>query len=267
MSAKQGFIIAAGMMLMSSSAMASESWQEIKPQIFGDRLVEVSADSGVALQVPYRSPNDPRTDVTIDASFPDGRMVQSVTLIIDENPVPVSAVFDLETPQPSFETTVTMRMNGPSDVRAVIEADDGSLHMASAFVKTSGVGACAAPPTTGMEEAIAKLGRMELDTGEQHVASVIDDNEGQKATLSISHPQYSGMQMDQITLLYIQAHYIDTVEVWSDDEKLYTMTGSISLSEDPAISFGYPVDSGIIRVKVKDTEGEIFERGFLLGGA
>ena len=244
-----------------SAGMESNTWVELRGDIFGDREIE-AAEGIVTLDVPYRAADDRRVPMSASASFDDGRTVTSLSLIIDENPVPVSAEFAMETPVQAFDTTVAMRLNGPSRVRAVVEASDGRLYMSEAFVKTSGLGACAAPPITGVEEALASLGEMDLKgTG------ALDRLKGNRATLDILHPQHSGMQMDQISLLYIPARYIETVEAWDDDGKLFTMTGSISLSEDPSIAFDLPEGSDGVRVRITDTDEAVFEKRFALGGA
>jgi len=47
------------------------------------------------------------------------------------------------------------------------------------------------------------------------------------------------MQMDQLTHLYIPAHYIDKVEVRQGGDLIFSMEGGISLSEDPNFRFSY----------------------------
>ena len=38
--------------------------------------------------------------------------------------------------------------------------------------------------------------------------------------LMIRHPNYSGMQMDQVTRLYVPAHFVSTVKIWQGDDLL-----------------------------------------------
>ena len=72
--------------------------------------------------------------------------------------------------------------------------------------------------------------------------------------------------MDQITLLFIPARYVDTIEVKRDGQPMFTMTGSISFSENPAIRFEVPDDALGVGVKMTDTEGETFEETFTMPG-
>ncbi len=264
--------IAAGSVGPSAGSQTG-TWSELRDEIYGDREITKAPDGLLNLEVPYRAANDTRVPVSASVKFDDGRTIKSVTLIIDENPMPVSADFAMNSPQTAFSTSVAMRLNGPSNVRAIVETDDGELYMASSFVKTAGQGACAAPPTTGVEEALASLGQMDLKgfgmpkTAMERLKQA-DEPESKQVQLDLRHPQHSGMQMDQISLLYIPARYVETLEAWNDEEKLFTMTGSISLSEDPTVSFDVP-DSGVQKIKVRmtDTEESMFEKIFELGGA
>jgi len=88
-----------------------------------------------------------------------------------------------------------------------------------------------------------------------------------RVRLSISHPGKSGMQMDQITLLHRPARFIETLEVWADETPLFTVTGSISLSENPQIAFDRPHAAQALRVRLTDTDGAVFERRFGLGAS
>lgn len=251
-----------GPALAAGGASKGAAWEEIRAELYGERTVE-TAGAELMLEAPYRAADDRRVPVRASVSLPDGERIRTLSLIIDENPMPVSAVFEMHAPVSAFETEVSMRLNGPSPVRAVVETMDGRLYMAEGFAKTSGLGACAAPPITGMEEAMAHLGEMELaPRGPLDRVSAAPE-----ATLAIRHPQHSGMQMDQITLLYILARYVETVETWVDGEPLFTLTGSISISEDPDIRFNLPKgDAGELRVRMTDTEEAVFERRFGLGG-
>ena len=238
------------MTLPALPAVSGEAWDEIRPEVYGEREI-LDAGDLLVLDMPYRATDDREVPIEAAVKMTDGRTVKSLSIIIDDNPMPVSAVFDLASPKAVFSVAANMRINGPTPVRAVVEASDGQLYMTEGFVKTSGLGACAAPPVTGVDAAMAMLGQMELmKAGEfgktsalkkytQTASTSSSRAEPKRVRLEMKHPSHSGMQMDQITLLYILARYVETVEVWTDEDKLFTMTGSISLSEDPEIEFTY----------------------------
>jgi sulfur-oxidizing protein SoxY len=75
----------------------------------------------------------------------------------------------------------------------------------------------------------------------------------------IRHPNYSGMQMNQLTGYYIPAKFITDVEVKRGDALVFRMEGGISLSADPNIRFTFrstgPDD--VLTAVAKDTDGRV----------
>lgn len=273
---KRGLIFAAMMAgLLTGPAFADDTWSDLRAEIYGDAVPQ-SAPDIVGLNAPYRTMNDPRTTLGAAIKAPAGEFITKVSLIIDDNPMPVSAVFEMAEPRAAFAFSGSMRINGPTPVRVVVETDQGGLYMQESFVKTSGTGACAAPPGTDPLIAMQTLGQMDLglvaDQGAKQVLASLSGKTapqssgatGQMAQLSIDHPSHSGMQMDQITLLFIPARYVQTVEVEADGVPQFTMTGSISFSENPDVQFSLPSGASAVDVKLTDTEGAIFEQTFPL---
>ena len=267
--------------LIAAPALAGDAWSDLRPELYG-KAVPLETPGIVSLAAPYRTHNDPRTTLGADIRAPLGEFISKVWLIIDENPMPVAAVIEMAEPVRDFRFSGSMRINGPTPVRAVVETDRGNLYMQEKFIKTSGVGACAAPPGTDPELALKTLGQMNLDVvtgpetdglaatlvagagGKTAPATRFPDLAGRVVELSIRHPSHSGMQMDQISLLYIPVRYVETVEVSADGRPYLTMTGSISLSEDPAIRFSVPESAARLDVRLKDTDGAEFEKSFPL---
>ena len=75
-----------------------------------------------------------------------------------------------------------------------------------------------------------------------------------EAQIMIGHPNNSGLQMDQVTQLYIPAFFVNELRLWQDDSPVLSMEGGISISEDPNIRFTY-VSNGAkrFRAEAKDT--------------
>lgn len=241
-------------------ALADESaWPAIRDQLFAGQPI-LTAGGVIALDAPYRTTNDARTVLGATLEAPEGAMIAGVTLVIDENPMPVSAVVRLEQPQARFRFGTTVRVNGPTPVHVIAEMADGRLFGAETFVKTSGQGACAAPPGTDPEKALATLGDITIgvaaDRGDG--LDLADYLAGQtEMSVGISHPSHSGLQMDQITLLFIPMRYIDRVEVAVDGAGFASVTGSISLSENPEMTLTIPAGTRSIGVTMTDTEGTV----------
>lgn len=244
-------------------APAGEAWESIRPLVFGDRRIEAAGER-LALEAPYRAPDDARVALGARLDLPEGVRATRLSLIIDDNPMPVSAVFDFDRPRAGFAFRATMRLNGPTPVRAVVETEDGRLLMAETHVKTSGQGACAAPPVTDPDAALATLGEMSFrphaDGALPAPLAVLGQGGTAMGALSIRHPSASGLQMDQVSLLHIPARYVGELRVAEAGGDGFAMTGSISLSEDPEIAFTYR--PGPVTVRMTDTDGAVFERRF-----
>ena len=84
--------------------------------------------------------------------------------------------------------------------------------------------------------------------------------------LDISHPSHSGMQMDQISLLFIPMRYVENVEIDLDGAGYVDMTGSISLSENPQVSLSVPGQTQQVDVTMTDTDGTVTHASKTLPG-
>src|ERR1700739_4029174 len=107
--------------------------------------------------------------------------------------------------------------------------------MIKTFVKASG--GCSAPAAKNAEEAKNHLGQMKYRQFAR--AEQAPSNGVREAQIMIGHPNNSGLQMDQLTHLYIPAFFIDELHLWQDDSPILSMEGGISISEDPNIRFSY----------------------------
>jgi sulfur-oxidizing protein SoxY len=76
----------------------------------------------------------------------------------------------------------------------------------------------------------------------------------------IRHPNNSGLQMDQVTRLYLPAYFVHSVEIRQGEELLLAMEGGISISEDPNIRFSYlPNNAKSFAVEAVDTDNRTFK--------
>ena len=147
-----------------------------------------------------------------------------------------------------------MRVNNYTDVHAVAELSDGQLYVSKTYVKASG--GCSAPAVKNAEEAQNRLGQMRYRqfAHEDSPASRI-----REAQIMIGHPNNSGLQMDQVTQLYIPAFFVNQLKLTQDDSPVLSMEGGISISEDPNLRFTY-VSNGAkrFRAEARDTDGHVF---------
>ena len=259
--------LAAGAVAAPLPAFAGAAWDEIKASVYGTRAIH-DGRGLITLRAPGRPEDQKAVPVGITAGFADGRSVRTLTLIVDENPSPVAAVFRFGEGRDRVSLGTNLRLNAQTDVRVVVEADDGQLYMVEQLVKfAGGQGACAAPPTGDPAEVLASMGKVKLaelpDTGPNAgKASSVN----RRVKLDIRHPNYTGMQMDQITLLFVPLRIVNRLEVKQGSETVFAMDGSITLSEDPTLEFDYKSNgAGALQVTVKDTSGAEWDKTIPVG--
>jgi sulfur-oxidizing protein SoxY len=234
-----------------------DPWPGLVQDIFNNRPIDDGAGI-IVIEMPYRAEDAAIVPVTLRVKLPpaDSRRVVAITLVIDQNPAPMAARFELGPDSSVAEISSRVRVNSYTDVHAVAELSDGKLYMTKTFVKASG--GCSAPAAKNADEAKARLGQIRF----RQFAKPADGPQSgaREAQIMIGHPNNSGLQMDQVTRLYIPAFFIDELRIWQDDTLVLAMQGGISISEDPNIRFSYvPNGAKRIRVEAKDTEGHVFQ--------
>lgn len=248
-----------------SAAHAGSAWDDIRPSAFGDRTI-LDGNGLIAFKAPYRAEDQRAVPISVEAAFRDGRKVKSVTFVVDENPMPVAAVFRFADNRDRTALTVNIRLDRASPIRVIVEASDGALYMAEKFVKASGLGVCAAPPIGDEREIARTIGQMRLADLTGSDKDVAATRIRRQAALDIRHPQTTGMQMNQITLLYIPLRYVSAVEVRQGGDKLFDLEGSMTLSENPHIEFDYQLNGAtVLKVQTKDTSDAVWSQEFPVG--
>jgi sulfur-oxidizing protein SoxY len=234
-----------------------DPWPGLVQDIFDNRPM-VDGAGIIAIEMPYRAEDAAIVPVTLRVTLPpvDPRRVNAITLIIDQNPAPVAARFELGRDASVSEISTRVRVNNYTDVHAVAELSDGKLYVTKTYVKASG--GCSAPAVKNADEAKARLGLIKF---RQFTRPTDGPQNGvREAQIMIGHPNNSGLQMDQVSRLYIPAFFVNELHIWQDDALVLAMQGGISISEDPNIRFSYvPNGARHIRVEAKDTDGHVFQ--------
>jgi sulfur-oxidizing protein SoxY len=241
--------------LRAAAPEPEDPWPGLAQDIFKGRPLADGAGL-ISIEMPYRAEDAAIVPVTLRTALPAGdpRSVRSITLVIDQNPSPVAATFTLGPGVSMISTRV--RINSYTNVHAVAELSDGGLYVTQTYVKASG--GCSAPAAKDAQEAKANLGLLrfrQFAAPGQAPASA-----PREAQIMIRHPNNSGLQMDQVTHLYVPLFIVDRLRVMQGDQLLLSMDGGISISEDPNIRFAYrPNGAGVFRAEADDTEGHIFK--------
>jgi len=250
-------LAAAGLAIASPPASAADDpWPDIRRDVFANRDI-IEEDGTITLEAPYRAEDAAVVPLTMRIPASVAANVKSLTLVIDKNPAPVAAAFQFGKAAGDGERMLStrVRIDMYSNVRAIIETADGKLHMTTKYVKASG--GCSAPAGKDMDEALANLGKMQIKTFAAAADRTPDTREAQ---VMIRHPNYTGMQMDQVTREYTPAKFVQELEVKRGGELVFRMDSGISISENPHFRFTFASSSDdTLEVTAKDTDGRVFK--------
>jgi sulfur-oxidizing protein SoxY len=238
-----------GQLKTGDNPEASEPWKKVRASLFGDRSIDQDSKV-VMLDAPKRAEDAAIVPIGVRVAFPQTpeRYVKRLWLVVDNNPSPISAILQLtpDSGRADFETR--LRIDEYTFVRAVAETNDGKLHMATNFVKASG--GCSAPPGKDPQAALASLGKMKL-----RIDDAAPGDKAVAAQLMISHPNHSGMAMDQYTRQFTPAHFVRQVEITQGGKPILSADLDFSLSENPNLRFYFvPRGNEPLKVEVSDTK-------------
>jgi sulfur-oxidizing protein SoxY len=242
----------AGLLLLSPVAKADEDvWPTLRQQAFGDRAIQAE-DGMVVLEIPGTAEDAALVPLTVRVPPQVKQNLKSLTLFIDKNPDPKIATLIFgpaagKGGERSFSTRV--RIEDFSYVRAVLETEDGSLHMASRFVAAAG--GCAAMMAKDPDTETVDLGKMIVRT----FPPALEQSSIWSAQVMIKHPNANGMQLDINTANFIPARFVKEMVVTRDGELVFKMDSTFSISTNPnfRFTFGRGADNSL-DVTITDTD-------------
>ncbi len=241
---------------------ASPVWQKVRASLFGDKPITSPADDLIELEAPLRAEDAAIVPVAIRTRFPQkaDRYVEKVWLVIDNNPSPISAVFNFTPASGRADVETRVRVDEYTHMRAIAQTNDGKLYMTTRFVKASG--GCSAPPGKDQASALATLGKMRFK-----VEGEVKANQPALAQLMISHPNNSGLAMDQLTRQFTPAHFVRRVNVSYGGQPVMSADLDFSISENPNLRFYFTANGkadGELKVDVVDSNDLKFETSLKL---
>jgi sulfur-oxidizing protein SoxY len=246
----------AALLLFSLAAKADEDlWPSLKQQAFGDRAI-AAEDGMVVLEIPGTAEDAALVPLTVRVPPAVKQNLKSLMLFIDKNPDPRVATLTFGPAagnggERSFSTRV--RIDNFSYVRAVLETDDGMLHMASKFVAAAG--GCGAMQAKDPDSETVDLGKMIVKT----FPPALDSNPIWSGLVMIKHPNSNGMQLDINTANFIPARFVKEMVVKRGGEVVFKMDSTFSISTNPnfRFTFGRGADNNL-DVAITDTDGARF---------
>jgi sulfur-oxidizing protein SoxY len=241
-----------------SEAQRAARWSDLQHAIFGDRTVE-DAGNLVVIEAPARAEDAAIVPVAIRVTGTLGPRVRELYLVIDANPSPLAAHFVLGPLADPSEITTRVRVDDYTYLHAIAETTDGRLYATARFIKAAG--GCSAPASKDQALALERLGKMKLTLADRSEPAA-----PVSAKLLISHPNSSGLQMDQVTRNYIPADFMQTLEVTYNGELVFRLESDIAISEDPGFNFRFrppdPSASGILKAEIFDSSQRHFTQSW-----
>jgi len=263
---RRGFAQTAGMAAAFAAIPAARAaeddggrWADLAAQLFPGRTL-LDGASVLSINAPYRAEDAAVVPVDLAILLADGdpRHVAKLTLIIDINPAPMAATFTPGVGAGIDRISTRVRVNDYTNMHAVAEMTDGSFYSVARFVKAAG--GCSAP---ALKQASDGIIEGTIRFREFAAANEPGAAGRREAQVMIRHPNYSGMQMDQISHLYIAADFLQTMQVWQGDQLLLAIEAGISIAENPAFRFRFkPNNAAAFRVLGEASDGRHFSGSF-----
>ena len=204
-------VILSLIILLFPISVCSDSWKEwLKDDLYEEQFLEQTDD--IIIESPYRAIDSGNVPIVITTKSKD---LIKFTLIIDENPTPCCATFEFVGLLPYIETNI--RVNAYTHLTVVAEDIDGNLYVNRKFIKAAG--GCSATPI------------VDNDVPKDRVDIIDDKLHFDKKKIQFNHPNYSGLQFNQLTRTEIPADYIDSVVV-KTSTGIFSYEGTIGISQN-----------------------------------
>ena len=229
-----------------------DTWNSVlKNQFFSGKNIEES-EAVIVLETPYRAEDPAIVPIKVSSKIPQSKdkYIKKIWLLVDKNPFPFVGEFEFFPESGKADLALRIRVNSYSNIRAIAETNDGKFSMSKKFVKASG--GCSAPLGADLDEAMKRLGKVKfrLDEG-------VNTGQPTQTQLMISHPNLTGMQMDQMSRFVKKSNFIDQLQVSFNDKPVLKAKIDIAISADPNFRFYFvPDKAGELKAEFSDISCE-----------
>ncbi|MEQ1545049.1 quinoprotein dehydrogenase-associated SoxYZ-like carrier [Methyloglobulus sp.] len=238
--------------LSQAETQYENEWNNtLKNQYFSGKSIEES-NNIIELDAPIRAEDPALVPLKINTKIKqtNDSYIKKILVLVDKNPFPFVGEFEFTPYSGKADLAMRIRVNSYSYIRAIAEMNDGKLYMSKKYVKASG--GCSAPVGADLDAAMQRLGKMKfrLDDG-------VKSKEPTLVQLLISHPNLSGMQMDQVSRFIKKSHFVQQMKISFNDKQILTAKTDIAISSDPNFRFYFvPETAGTLKAEITDTQCE-----------
>ncbi|MBI1394779.1 MAG: quinoprotein dehydrogenase-associated SoxYZ-like carrier [Betaproteobacteria bacterium] len=229
----------------------SQYWPTIRQMMFGDREILDGKDV-IHVYLSTRAADAASVPVSIKGQIdqtPD-HYIKNIYLIVERNPSPAAGIFHFTPESGRAQLETRLRFEDYSFVRAIAEMNDGTLYMASRWVKAAG--GCSAP---GGRFRIPEnlIGQMKF----KFMDAMLEYGKPILVQLMIRHPNESALAMDfdgdKVP------RFVRSVKVTYDGKLVMSGEVDFSISDNPSFRFFFrPEKEGVLDAVVEDTYDRVY---------
>lgn len=237
----------------SFAGVDAPQWDKVNNGFFSGKQLEDGPF--IHITAPKRAASGAQVPFAFSIDYPSTRddYIKNVTLVVPENPVPLTAVFHFTPDSGKVDIATRIRLEVDDYVHVVAETSDGRYFRNAVPIKASG--GCGGTVGGDASEARKTAGQMKLAAVEP-----IQAGKPAQARLMIRHPMYTGLQRDLMTQGFRPAYYIKNLDIRFNDKPVLQADTYIGISEDPNFKFYFvPDKSGKLTVSAEDNEGKRYQ--------
>ena len=227
-------------------------WPVVKEAFFANRQMEDAPF--IKLTAPRRAESGAQVpfEISVDQTQADANAIKTIYVLVDSNPIPMTATYHLTELLGKFNLATRIRMEMDSFVRVVGETADGRLYLASKEIRAAG--GCGGTVDANDAETRATAGKIKMN-----VESPVTMGAATPVTFIIKHPMRTGLQRDLVSQGYVPAFYIQKATFTYNRKPVMNVDFGVGTSEDPYLRFNFiPSTPGTLEVNAVDNEGKAF---------
>ncbi len=259
-----GFLFLSNMLLAADNVQPLQDevkeWLTLRNLMFGAKAVTSGENSTVRLSVNKDLDDASTVPILIEGLVDqkNDRFIKKLYLIVDQNPIPTAAIFEMSPSKGSLHLETRLRIEKFTYVRAVAEMSDGELFMDQKWVEVKG--GCSAPAgkNAGIDPLLGKM-KFKLDKYKNSFKDAdgkrtfrVELDQPNLLKVQVRHPNESAMASDLDA--DASPNFIQKIRVGFDEKELISAEVNFSISDNPAFMFHFaPEHQGELSFSIRDT--------------
>lgn len=248
--------LGSAILLASSPAVFAEAdpklWAVVKEAFFAKR--DIQEVEFLKVEGPRRAESGAQVPVTYsyDKAAANGVVIKKIYVIVDANPIPMTATYHLTDALNGFKLSTRVRYETDSFIHLVGEDANGKLYMAKREIRAAG--GCGGTVENNEAEIRAAAGKIKMN-----VEQPVKFGSPTTTTFNIKHVMRTGLQRDLVSQGFVPAFYINKAEFKYNGKPVMTIDVGVGTAEDPYFKFSFIPDApGTLEVTATDNEGKAF---------